>query len=48
VLSEVANLLNRENFRQVPASIDTRSGQAFGPLASMFPIIPSIGATLEF
>jgi carboxypeptidase family protein/TonB-dependent receptor-like protein len=48
LFAEVANFLNRENFRQVPPSIDIRSGEAFGPLASMFPIVPSIGATLEF
>jgi hypothetical protein len=48
LFAEVANLLNRENFRQVPPSVDSRSGQVFGPLRSMFPIVPSIGATLEF
>lgn len=48
LFAEVANLLNRENFRQVPPVVEFRSGQAFGPLKSMFPILPSIGATLEF
>ena len=48
LFGEVANLLNRENFRQNPPGIDFRSGRAFGPLQPMFPIVPSIGATLEF
>jgi hypothetical protein len=45
---EIANLLNRENFRQVPQSIDGRTGQVFTSLGTLFPIVPSIGATLEF
>ena len=45
---EVINLLNRTNFRPVPPAIDRVTGQAFGLLHSMFPIVPSIGATLEF
>ncbi len=48
LFGEVANLLNRENFRQVPPGVDFRSGLAFDPLQPMFPIVPSIGATLEF
>lgn len=48
LFGEVANLLNRENFRQVPPVVDFRSGQAFEPLQSMFPLLPSIGGTLEF
>jgi outer membrane receptor protein involved in Fe transport len=47
LFAEVANLLNRENFRQVPPSVDSRSGQVFGTLRSMFPIVPSIGVALE-
>jgi hypothetical protein len=48
LFGEVANVLNRENFRQVPPFVDFRSGQAFEPFQSMFPILPSVGATLEF
>ena len=48
LFGEVANLLDRENFRQVPPLIDFRTGEAFEPLQSMFPILPSVGATLEF
>lgn len=48
VFGEVANLLNRENFRQVPPIVVFETRQAFEPLQSMFPILPSIGATLEF
>ena len=48
LFAEVANLLDRRNLRQVPPSIDARSGRVFGPLDTMFPIVPSIGATLEF
>jgi hypothetical protein len=44
----VANLLNRENFRQVPSVVTFRTGQLSGTLQSMFPILPSIGLTLEF
>jgi outer membrane receptor for ferrienterochelin and colicin len=48
LFGEVANLLNRDNFRQVPPIVILATRQAFGPLQSMFPILPSIGATLEF
>ena len=48
LFAEVANVLNRENFRQVPPSIDARTGFVYDPLRTMFPIVPSVGATLEF
>ena len=48
LFAEVANLLNRQNVRQVPPFIDFQSRQAFEPLQKMFPFLPSIGATLEF
>ncbi|HKC55319.1 MAG TPA: hypothetical protein VKC35_04325 [Vicinamibacterales bacterium] len=41
-------MLNRENVRRVVPGINTRTGQAFGPLDAMFPIVPSIGMTVEF
>jgi hypothetical protein len=48
LFAEVANVLDRQNFRRVPSSPNTRTGQVFDPLDSMFPIVPSIGATPEF
>jgi hypothetical protein len=48
LFAEVANVVDRENFRQVLPFVDFRTGEAFGPLQPMFPILPSIGATLEF
>jgi hypothetical protein len=48
LFAEVANLLTRENVRQVPPFIDFQSGQAFGLFQPMFPLLPSLGATLEF
>jgi hypothetical protein len=44
----VINVLNRENLRQVPPGIDGRTGRALEPLDVMFPIVPSVGVTLEF
>ena len=48
LFGEVANILNRENFRQRPSGVDFRSGEVRQLLQPMFPIVPSIGATLEF
>jgi hypothetical protein len=48
LFGEVINVLNRENLRQVPPGIDGRTGRAFEPLGVMFPIVPSVGVTLEF
>jgi hypothetical protein len=48
LIGEVINVLNRENLRQVPPGIDRRTGRAFEPLDVMFPIVPSVGVTLEF
>ncbi len=48
LFGEVINVLNRENLRQVPPGIDGRTGRAFEPLDVMFPIVPSVGLTLEF
>jgi len=48
LFGEVINVLNRENVRPVLPGINTRTGQAFGPLDPMFPIVPSVGVTLEF
>ena len=48
LFAEVANLLDRQNVRQVPPFIDFQSRQAFEPFKKMFPLLPSIGAALEF
>jgi hypothetical protein len=48
LFGEVINVLNHENLRQVPPLIDRRTGRAFEPLDVMFPIVPSVGVTLEF
>ena len=48
LFAEVINVLNRENVRPVVPGINTRTGQAFGPLDPMFPVVPSVGVTLEF
>jgi hypothetical protein len=47
LFAEVINVLNRENLRQVPPGIDG-SGRVYDPLNTMFPIVPSVGVTLEF
>jgi outer membrane cobalamin receptor len=48
LFGEVTNLLDRENVRQVPPFVSTRTGQAFFLSDSMFPLIPSVGLTVEF
>jgi hypothetical protein len=48
VFGEVTNLLGRENLRQVPPFVSTRTGQVFGTFDTMFPTIPSVGVTVEF
>jgi hypothetical protein len=48
LFAEVINVLNRENVRPVVPGINTRTGQAFDPLDPMFPIVPSVGLTIEF
>jgi outer membrane receptor for ferrienterochelin and colicin len=48
LFGEVTNLLARENQRQIPPFVSTRTGQVFGLLHTMFPLIPSVGVTVEF
>lgn len=48
LFGEVTNLLGRENLRQVPPFVSTRTGQVFGQFDTMFPRIPSVGMTIEF
>jgi hypothetical protein len=44
---EVANLLNRDNLRNVPYGVD-RTGRVFGGTDSLIPILPSAGFVIEF
>jgi hypothetical protein len=48
LFGEVTNLLGRENQRQVPPFVSTRTGLVFGLFDTMFPRIPSVGVTIEF
>jgi outer membrane cobalamin receptor len=48
LFAEVANVLDRENVAQVPPEVDPRTGQVFDMFRSTFPIVPSLGASLEF
>jgi len=49
VTGEVLNLLNRENLRYEGFdSFDINTGRVFGRLARVLPIVPSVGAVIEF
>jgi hypothetical protein len=41
-------VLNRDNVRFVPASINVTTRTANRPFDSMLPIVPSIGLLIEF
>jgi hypothetical protein len=47
LFAEVANVLNRENVRNVPPGI-TRAGRVFDPTDTLLPIVPSAGFVIEF
>jgi hypothetical protein len=48
LFAEVINVLNRDNVRFVPASINVTTRTANRPFDSMLPIVPSIGLLIEF
>ncbi len=48
LFAEVINVLNRENVRFLPPSVNTRSNIVATPFETMFPIVPSIGVLIEF
>jgi hypothetical protein len=49
VTGEVLNLLNRDNLRYAGFDgFDTNTGRVFGQLDRMLPILPSVGAVIEF
>jgi hypothetical protein len=45
---EVINVLNRENVRFVPPSVNRSLNVVGTPFESMFPIVPSVGVLIEF
>jgi hypothetical protein len=47
VFAEVANVLNRTNWRSTPYGVD-RNGRAFDATESLMPIVPSAGFVVEF
>ena len=47
LFAEVANVLDRDNMRNVPYGVD-RAGRVYGPLDSLLPIVPSVGVLIEF
>lgn len=47
IFGEVANVLDRQNVRNVPYGID-RAGHVLGPTDSLLPIVPTAGFVIEF
>jgi hypothetical protein len=48
LFAEIMNVLNRDNMRFDPPSIDSRTRQAFGLFDTLLPIVPSAGILIEF
>ena len=48
LFAEVMNVLNRDNVRYNPPSIDSRTGRAARLFESLIPIVPSAGILVEF
>ena len=48
LFAELINVLNRDNVRFVPPSINVTTRTATKPFDSMLPIIPSLGVLIEF
>jgi len=48
LFAEVINVLNRDNMRFTPPGINTLTRAATTPFDSMLPIVPSVGALIEF
>ena len=48
VTGEVLNLLNRENLRYAGFDGFASNGRVFGQLDRVLPILPSVGAVIEF
>jgi hypothetical protein len=45
---EVVNVMNRDNYRPNSPGININSGRVFGPLESLFPLLPVAGVLIEF
>ena len=48
LFAEVMNVLNRDNVRYNPPSVDSRTGRAARLFESLIPIVPSAGILVEF
>jgi uncharacterized protein (DUF2062 family) len=48
LFAEVINLLNRDNLRFDPPSINAATRRATGLFETMLPILPSAGVLIEF
>jgi outer membrane receptor protein involved in Fe transport len=48
LFAEVINVLNRENMRYHPPSIDPRTFEARRLFESLLPVVPSAGVLIEF
>lgn len=48
LFGEVINVLNRANYRTQSAALDPFTGEVFGLLEKLFPLLPSIGVLIEF
>ena len=48
LFAEVINVLNRENVRYRPPSIDTRTGRVGRMFETLIPVVPSAGVLMEF
>ncbi|HEX6464872.1 MAG TPA: TonB-dependent receptor [Vicinamibacterales bacterium] len=46
--AEVINVLNRENVRFLPPSVNTRTNVVGAPFEKMLPVVPSVGVLIEF
>jgi hypothetical protein len=45
---EVVNVMNRDNYRPNSPGININTGRVFGPLESLFPLLPVAGVLIEF
>jgi len=48
LFAEVINVLNRENVRYRPPSVDTRTGRVGRMFETLIPVLPSAGVLIEF
>jgi hypothetical protein len=48
LFAEVVNMLNRDNYRAQSAGLNLQTGEVFGLLETLFPLLPSAGILIEF